>query len=1259
MHFQSRRRLRHALGVVLGAALTAGLTPIGPVAGAAARQTAQGSADASSVSIEARREAAKTGRPVELLEARDAYSTTVVNPDGTFTLTQSTTPQRVRADDGSWHPIDTTLERRADGTIGPKAAVVDLSFSSGGPDGPLLRLAEQGGALELDWSDALPGPRLDGDTATYPELFEGVDLKLTATAEGYRQVLVVKSARAAANPRLQQIRFGVRTDGLDLVPGAAGGLRALDADGRPVFRGPAGLMWDSAGSPTAGPRASTPLPANKLAQVPRQNRSASQTQGDADRAGAPHTEFARPTKGDSTEILPVRVEPGALSVRPVSDLLHGPETVYPVYIDPTLGVGASERTVLSSDGDKFYAFDDDLGVGRCGNADGYYCGSGYVNRMYFEFGAGRLANKQVLDATFRAYETWSFNCTPHWVDLVRTDNISEGTRWPGPAHRDHLGDRYVSNGRGSACSPEQPDSWVEFNDNPAEPDENLTDAARALADGRFSRLTLMLRAKDEGDTRAWKRFKPNAELQVQYVTKPGVPTNVGVIPGEGETAYCSTSASNPTVVTRADPTATARVQAASQPVGTEYRGALRAYLYAERKDPTSGDWIRSWESTAPSTGYHVDGTLEKVRMSPRHDGLLHRMRARTQSHWTYDAVTSSSVSAYSSWCYFLIDSTAPKAPVITSSAYPRCTADDCPSSGSPGEPGNFTFKPNAADKDISGYRWRLEGSGEPAEVVAGSTVSVPISPPLGGTLTLTVEARDVHKRFGTPSDYTFKVGLPSGPVGHWHFAEAPGTKAAPDTGTGGTARQPALIHTVAGTKAADFSLQGRRGIGDGSLYLNRGSVHPEQRTGYADTEGMPVNTRDSFTVSTWVRLNDADSTQVVLAAPGDNLGAALTLYYSAGDRKWVLNRSNHDGTEGVVAIRSLAEDTAPPTQVWTHLTAVYNTRCVSGTCSGDHADDTLQLFVNGRPQGSAVELASVSPTYRPWTANSGFQFGRSRVNGSYGGYLRGRIDEVKVWQRALTQAEIRREGELLEADLPGAELAARWDFEEAAAGDTRVPDTSGYSADAMNLSDEGAAISVDSGVKFNGVKGHARADGPVVDETGSFTVTASVRLDSAALKNKPVGYQARVLGQATPSGDQSSWSLWATKVSDDGPRGQYVWHFGRTAVDSSGKVRQAASLTSSDFAALDEWVQITGVYDAARPQDGKYGEIRFYVEGNEAGNGTPAFSLPFRTTTTVTAGRGSLLGSVGNYLAGCLAEVRIWSGAMTFEQVRSRVNGMG
>ncbi|MGW3625494.1 hypothetical protein [Streptomyces sp. NPDC000880] len=186
----------------------------------------------------------------------------------------------------------------------------------------------------------------------------------------------------------------------------------------------------------------------------------------------------RPGAGDSTAELPVQVDGASVAVEPDLGLLRGEQTVYPVYIDPPMGLALQERTVLSSDGDRFWDFDGDHGVGNCNRLGPWFCGTDYTNRMYFEFAPTNLSGKYVVDAVFRAHETWSFSCTAHEVDLWRTNNISEGSSWPGPAHLDKMGDRNISAGRGTNCTPEQPDSWVEFHDNAAESDENLTSTVR-------------------------------------------------------------------------------------------------------------------------------------------------------------------------------------------------------------------------------------------------------------------------------------------------------------------------------------------------------------------------------------------------------------------------------------------------------------------------------------------------------------------------------------------------------------------------------------------------------------------------------------------------------------------------------------------------------------------------------------------------------------------------------------------------------------
>ncbi|MEV4949890.1 LamG domain-containing protein [Streptomyces sp. NPDC053755] len=1178
----------------------------------------------------------------------------MANPDGTFTLTQATAPQRARGADGVWRSVDATLERRADGSIGPKASVVDLRFSGGGSGSGMIRLGSEQGSVSLDWPAALPEPALSGDTATYPEVFAGVDLQLTATAEGYREVLVVKSAEAAANPQLAQIKLKVHSDGLRVVPGAGGGMRAVDANGNAVFKGPAGQMWDSAGTPVAGPQTQLGGMSAGIERMAPSEGIPADGEPVVDEADAP-------SKGDASEILPVLVEDGTVAVKPDLDLLRGEKTVYPVFIDPPLGLGYSERTVLSSDGDKFWQFTGEYGVGHCASADGYYCGNGYTNRMYYEFAPTKLAGKKILDATFRAYETWSFNCNPWTVDLVRTDNISEATRWPGPAQLDWMGDRYVSYGRGDLCSPAQPDSWVEFNDNPAETDENLTPTVQSFADGKFSRLTLMLRANNESDTRAWKRFNQNAELQIQYVTKPGVPTNVGVIPGDGTTPYCDPE-TRPTVVTRADPIVQAMVQTQVAPAAGEYQGALRAYMTVEKKTSAT-QWSASWSATSPSTGYHVDNTLEKVRMSSREDGSLYRMRALTQSHWTYAGVTSSASSAYSPWCYFKMDTTSPSAPQISlvqpGNPYTCTASDTCSPTGGPGIPGSFRFAPNAKDTDIVGYLWYLQEAKNVQEEDANPDTKDTVQevmPPTGGTFTLVVQARDVRNRYGPPAEYAFKVKLPAGTTGAWRFSEGAGASAANSAAEG--MKQPVTMFSPDGSAATWALEQGRGGGADHSLRLNEGISDPAKRVGYATTP-MPVNTAESFTVSSWVMLTDASTTRTVLASPGA-YGAGFTIYYSSGDKKWVLNRSNHDGATGVVAIRSVADRSSPPLNVWTHLAGVFDAGCTAAPCPGGlpvEADDTLQLFVNGRPQGAPVNLKTASATYQPWTVSGDMQIGRSKVSGNYTGYFMGRIDEIAVWQRPLTETSMRDEAALEQDEVPAVALVADWDASTAAAGASQITDSSAYPTGAATLL--GTTVGDDHSVALNGTSAYLKATGPFVDETGSFTITTEVTLDPAKLADKPDGHRAYVLGQAAPGGRHSSWAIWAEKMAAD----TYVWRFGRTALDANGNVTEQTVVTDNEIAVPGTPVQLTGVFDAAAvADDGTHGALRLYRSANPITPDAatpPTFTAASQGTGSLQAGQGPLSGQSieDNGFGGSVTRIRIWTGAMTANQVSENAGG--
>ncbi|GHE73630.1 hypothetical protein GCM10018785_47190 [Streptomyces longispororuber] len=1214
-----------------------------------------------SAHLTASQRAAATGEPVEVTSERTEYTTTMANPDGTFVLTQATEPQRARDESGTWRDIDVTLEKRPDGTVGPKSAVVDLAFSGGGSGSGLLTLGAGEQRLKLGWPTSLPEPSLDGATATYADVpVKDVDLQLTATAEGYREVLVVKTAEAAASPELEKVKLTARGEGLSVTPGEGGGLRAVDADGNAVFRGPAGQMWDSAG---------------EAAPAPRKGLRAVAPEGPENREAEDRT---RPGRGDTTADLPVTVGDGSVSVTPDLNLLRGEKTVYPVFIDPPVGLGRSEWTKLSSDGDKFWKFSEPEGVGRCGVADEYYCSSrgSYTDRMYFEFGASKLAGKHVLDATFRAYETWSFNCQAHWVDLERTDNISEGTRWPGPKQLDQMGDRYVSAGRGKHCSPEQPNAWVEFNDNPDEKDENLASTVRSLASGKISRLTLMLRAKDESEPRAWKRFDNNAELKVWYMHKPGVPSSVGAVPGTGNGKTQCRPAKDPVTVTVDTPTLRATVQTKVEQHQGEEEGSLQAEFVMQRSgtDTTAGSWSDVWKDYKPDSGWDPDGTRETITTTKRADGGLYRFRARTQSHWVYGGKKGDLFSPYSKWCYLRIDSTAPKEPTITSLLpYKECTTNDCDPRGNPGQRGMFHFRPNTADKDVRKYRWRLLTSDADAtktvEASAGGQAVINLKPGLSGHQTLSVEASDLKEdkegrvRWGPPAEFVFKVGLAPGASGRWRFDDGgpgSGRTTANDTGEAGT-RHDVILRDEAGT---GWSTMGRRGAGDYSLRLNDNQRDPDKQVGYASTEGVPVNTQSSFTVSAWAYLTNASANRTVLSAPGEH-GSAFTLYYSSTLKKWVFNRTDQD-KDGPVYIRSTADTEDPPLRVWTHLVGVFDNQD-----DADKDNDTLQLFVNGRPQGKPVVLADEASTYTPWTADRNMMVGRAKAGGSYGDYFLGRIDEIATWQRPLQPEEIREENRLERRGVPTNELVAHWDATISSGREvTESPEDPDdpsstafpYRRGALDLSSSGARLTGDdaTALVLDGKSGYASATGPVVDETGSFTVSARVRLTKSELAGKPVGYRGLVAGQPTPEGKESSWALWVERTGAD----TYHWKFGRTAVNSSGKVTSSAVVEADEpiqHEEWDTWVDVTGVFDGGldftdEEGDQRFGVAQLYV-GHFAQQGEEDAGLgrAEQGNGALAVGRGSAKGSTGHYLPGDLAKLRVWSGAMTKKQVTDQI----
>jgi len=199
-----RRRGRHGLRAAgLTAALAALLlayaaVPRGTAVPAAPEMTPAADEPVRSSEAEAVAYARQIGSRVEIGAFRTENREVYANPDGSVTADEHAEPVRV-ARAGRWVPVDATLVKADDGSIGPKAATIGLRLSGGG-DGPLLTVERAGRTMTLSWPAKLPEPELEDTRATYPEVLPGVDLVINVGVSGFSHVLVIKTPEAAQDP---------------------------------------------------------------------------------------------------------------------------------------------------------------------------------------------------------------------------------------------------------------------------------------------------------------------------------------------------------------------------------------------------------------------------------------------------------------------------------------------------------------------------------------------------------------------------------------------------------------------------------------------------------------------------------------------------------------------------------------------------------------------------------------------------------------------------------------------------------------------------------------------------------------------------------------------------------------------------------------------------------------------------------------------------------------------------------------------------
>ncbi|PCG81894.1 hypothetical protein CIB93_33010 [Streptomyces sp. WZ.A104] len=708
----------------LAVALTLGAPQHLPEAAAAEPETtstpAAPKADAETA---AAAEAAESGKPVEVLAQRTETSQVFANPDGTFTQDTYALPQFVRQGN-KLVSIDTTLKSHADGSLSPKATEVDVRFSGGG-DGPLATVIRDGRSMSWTWPQPLPDPEVDGDTVTYGDVLNDVDLKLKAGPAGFTSLLVVKTAEAAADPALKQVHFDLDTSGLEARTDANGNFTAVNPAGEEVFTAPTPLMWDS--STAAAP-------------VARAARSA--------RTGPtgpppPSDEF-EPGYGAQQATMGLAVTDGKLRLTPDEELLTGEDTRYPVLLDPAVS-GSRHSWTIAYKKHPNSSFFNGANWGKNGTTTarvGYENETNGLARSYFRMNSSNLwsTKKVVSSSTFRIKNTWSWSCTNRTVELWATTAISSSTTWnKQPERRKKLDAVNESLGWGPNC----PAGALAF---------DVTAAAKDGIAKKWNTLTFGLQVpdKDQSDVFGWKKFDANsAALSTTYNTVPNVPNNVDTIPSSGG---CDKVAPY-TTIGNTDVTLTAKV---SDPDGGTVRAQFRLW---GTNNLSGGSEIFNQIVSASS------GTVAKVKV-PKATLQKHLAAAKGNFGWMVQALDTTANSAWypgTATCRFDFDPTRPSTPpTISSQEFPDGSDGWPATTGRARTAGTFILG-NGGVNDVKSYEYWSDWDPAVRKVTPTTDLDgdgkidakVVLTPPAAGSQRLYVRSLDAAQNRSDRASYLF------------------------------------------------------------------------------------------------------------------------------------------------------------------------------------------------------------------------------------------------------------------------------------------------------------------------------------------------------------------------------------------------------------------------------------------------------------------------------------------------------------------------
>lgn len=703
---------------------------------------------------EALAQAKAMGKTVAIDHLTTGNSQTFANPGGTLTTEAGPAPERVKQEDGNWLAIDTALQVNPDGTLSPKAVPSPLVISGGGT-GPMATMTTADGKrLAVKAPFVLPEPTLDGNDALYRNVLPDVDLRLSATQlGGWSQVLIVRTAEAAANPALKTIRLEVDALGLNSSADAAGNLTFNDAQGKPRFSSPTSFMWDSAATAPAAP----------LSGLASKSAPEDSPMSEPPAADQPAVSSAD-GPGEGANVKPITVKADATGIELIPDTSLLGQGTGPWYIDP--GVNPSVDSVNQAWSQVQEAYPDTNEFNGTSNGQNTpaagYCGYSTCTRKgreraYFQIGINSaIYGAEVLDA--RLYATVVSSSSPSTATPMGLYDsptaISNPTTWNNQPcdGASRMGGCAKIGGISISGTGE-----IEY---------DVTTQMKIAAASRWSTFTFGLAPDNENNMYYRQRFSNTPHVVVTYDITPTV-GNPRTSPtpgfaGTGAYSACRTpGATNPSdnpgwLGVNTNVHLTSATHSAT--------GRQLQTTFQLRDDDAGG--ASTWHRTGWN-GSSGDAVVDVGTLIEGH-----------QYGWTSRTTDGTLTSAETPWCFFRIDRTPPSAAVVstdfpasgTTGGHPKRVGeegtftltgvDNAPTNGSTRSSGlacaRWTTDPVKAASD-----WNCTDSDTRITKLTGGKATVKYTPRAWGTSYLYLQTQDNAGNMSQPVAYSFYV--PSNP----------------------------------------------------------------------------------------------------------------------------------------------------------------------------------------------------------------------------------------------------------------------------------------------------------------------------------------------------------------------------------------------------------------------------------------------------------------------------------------------------------------